>query len=39
MAKVDHTKFATERERIAAAVDVDATNSRLSEVTFDFNFG
>ena len=39
LGKVDHTKFATERERIAASVDVDATNARMNEISFDFNFG
>ena len=37
--KVDHSKNLTERERIAASVDVGATNARMEAVDFSFNFG
>jgi hypothetical protein len=36
--KVNHSENLTERERIAASVDINATNNRLEEVKFDFSF-
>ena len=38
LAKIDHTQFASEAERIADGVDEDATKTRVEAMNFSFNF-
>ena len=37
--KIDHSQYATERERVAAGVNVDETNARMADMSFNFSFG
>eukprot|EP00041_Stephanoeca_diplocostata_P009788 m.152873 g.152873 ORF g.152873 m.152873 type:complete len:70 (+) comp17898_c0_seq2:123-332(+) len=36
--KVDHTKFASEKERVAALANVEESQKRASELNFSFSF-
>jgi len=36
LARVEHTQFASERERLLAEADEGATQDRMAEMSFDF---